>query len=67
MKTKELIQRLRDKDDQLCSLATDELEKLLRRYEELGRSYDAMSNDLFILLEQNGKLRTEVKRLEENS
>ena len=31
MKTKELIQRLRDKDDQLCSLAADELEKLLRR------------------------------------
>ena len=52
MKTKELIQRLRDKDDQLCFLAEVEREKLLRRYEELGRSYDAMSNDLLCLFEE---------------
>lgn len=56
-----LIQSLRNRDEQLCSLAADELEKLDKKYQELGRSYDAMSSDLLKLLDENRKLKDELR------
>ena len=56
-----LIQSLRNRKEQLCSLAADELEKLDKKYQELGRSYDAMSSDLLKLIDENKKLREELK------
>ena len=56
-----LIQSLRNRGEQLCSLAADELEKLDKKYQELGRSYDAMSSDLLKLIDENKKLREELK------
>ena len=38
-----LIQSLRNRNEQLCSLTADELEKLYKKYQELGGAYDAMS------------------------
>ena len=56
-----LIQSLRNRDEQLCSLAADELEKLDKKYQELGRSYDAMSSDLLKQLDENRKLKDELR------
>ena len=46
-----LIQSLRNRDDQLCSAAADELERLNSKYDELGRAYDAMSADIVRLVD----------------
>ena len=56
-----LIQLLRNRQEELCSIAVDELEKLDKKYQELGRSYDAMSNDLLKLLTENKKLKDDLK------
>ena len=56
MKLDVLIQLLRNRQEELCTIAADEMEKLNTKYQELGRSYDAMSQVLVILVEENGKL-----------
>lgn len=42
-------------------MAADELEKLDQKYQELGRSYDVMSSDLLKLLDENKKLKDELR------
>lgn len=56
-----LIQSLRNRNEELCSLAANELEKMDMKYRELGRSYDAMSSDLLKLIDENTKLREELR------
>ncbi len=56
-----LIQSLRNRNEELCSLAANELEKMDMKYRELGRSYDAMSSDLMKLIDENKKLRDELR------
>ena len=53
----ELIHALNSRDDALCHTAAAELTNLTKKYEELGRSYDAMSADLIKLLNENKMLR----------
>ena len=43
---KDLIEELRERNDDLCKEAADQLELLQKKYDELGRSYDAMQKDL---------------------
>lgn len=45
-KVKDLIEELRERHDGLCKEAADQLELLQKKYDELGRSYDAMQKDL---------------------
>ena len=45
-KMKDLIEKLRERNDDLCKEAADQLELLQKKYDELGRSYDAMQKDL---------------------
>lgn len=66
MKLDVLIQMLRNKQEELCSIAADELEKLDKKYQEIGRSYDAMSSDLLKLIEENRRLREELRGHDEN-
>ena len=61
MKLDVLIQLLRNRQEELCSIAADELEKLNTKYQELGRSYDAMSTDLLKLIAENKELREELR------
>ena len=61
-----LIQSLRNRYDQLCSAAADELERLNTKYDELGRAYDAMSADVLRLVEENRTLRKELWQYEHN-
>ena len=61
-----LIQSLRNRDDQLCSAAADELERLNSKYDELGRAYDAMSADVLRLVDENRTLRKELWQYEHN-
>ena len=37
-----------------------ELKRLQMKYEELGRAYDAMQNDLMFLLAENRRLKEEL-------
>ncbi len=61
MKIEVLVQMLRNRQEELCSIAADELESLEKKYQELGRSYDAMSTDLLKLIAENKKLREELR------
>ena len=61
-----LIQSLRNRDDQLCSAAADELERLNTKFDELGCAYDAMSADVLRLVEENRTLRKELWPYEHN-
>ncbi len=61
MKLEVLIQILRNRREELCSIAADELEKLNGKYQELGRSYDAMSEDLLKLIAENNRLQEELR------
>ena len=66
MKLEVLIQSLRNQNEQLCSIAADELEKLDKKYQELGRSYDAMSSDLLKLIDENKRLGEKLRGHNEN-
>lgn len=61
MKIEVLIQMLRNRQEELCSKAADELENLGKKYQELGRSYDSMSTDLLKLIAENKELREELR------
>ena len=61
-----LIQSLRNRDDQLCSAAADELERLNTKFDELGRAYDAMSADVVRLVEENRSIRRDLWKYEHN-
>ncbi len=61
-----LIQSLRNRDDQLCSAAADELERLNSKYDELGHAYDAMSADIVRLVEENRSIRKDLWEYEHN-
>ena len=61
-----LVQSLRNRDEQLCTVAADELERLNTKYDELGRAYDAMSADLIRLVEENRALRRELWKIDHN-
>lgn len=52
---------LRNRQEELCSIAADELESLDKKYQELGRSYDTMSADLLKLISENKRLREELR------
>ena len=43
---KDLIEKLREQNTGLCKETADQLELLQKKYDELGRSYDAMQKDL---------------------
>jgi len=80
MKTEVLIQLLRNRDEQLCTIAADELQKLWDehlevgvKYKELGDAYDAMSTDYIYIANMNRNMRIErmhlksrIKELEES-
>ena len=51
MKLEELVNQLKATTDPLCHEAADMLVQLYERYQELGRSYDAMSADIVKLYE----------------
>ena len=66
MKTEVLIQLLRNRDEQLCTIAADELQKLWDehlevgvKYKELGDAYDAMSTDYIYIANMNRNMRIE--------
>ena len=61
MKIDVLIQMLRNRQEELCSIVADELENLDKKYQELGRSYDAMSNDLLKLVIENNRFKEQLK------
>lgn len=61
-----LIQSLRNRNEQLCSIAADELESLDKKYHELSRSYDAMSNDFLWLQKENRRLKDQLAEKEKD-
>ena len=61
MKKDVLVHLLRNRQEELCSIAADELEALDSKYQELGRSYDTMSADLLKLIAENKMLREELR------
>lgn len=62
-----LVQSLRDRDDSLCTEAADELDRLNKKYDEVGRAYDAMSADIVRLVEDNRALRKNLWKYEHNN
>ena len=56
MNVEVVIAHLRQLDDPICAEAADMIIDLNKRYQELGRSFDAMSADLLKLYEAYGKL-----------
>ncbi len=53
----DLIEQLRNKGDELCVRAADEIEALSSKLCELGQAYDSMSKDLIGLYNENRKLK----------
>jgi len=67
MTLSDLVIALKSRDDALCRAAAAELTNLNKKYQELGRAYDAMSDDLLKLIAENKKLRSAESRRQENT
>ena len=61
---KDLIEELRERNDDLCKEAADQLELLQKKYYDLARSYDAMQKELELLQKKYDELEKNYDELE---
>ena len=61
MEIKEMVEVLRSRGDTLSAQAADSLTELERKCDELGKAYDALSSDLFMLYKNIEKEKAKEK------